>query len=77
MTSTTTAKDGRINKTSPWDSFCNFRGVSSKIALANHGSFGQKITTISPQTRTDTYFTPRRLSLHTLCVGECANSSTR
>ena len=47
------------------------------ILEANYGSFGQKITTISPQTRTDTYFTPRRLSLHTLCVGECAKSSTR
>ena len=44
---------------------------------ANHGNYGEKITTTSLRPFTDTYFTPRRLSLHTVCVGKCNKSSTR
>ena len=47
------------------------------IIEVDHGAFGQKITTLPPQPSTDMYFKPRRLSLQTVCVGECADSSTR
>lgn len=47
------------------------------IIEVDHGSFGQKITTTTPQPSTDMYFSPRRLSLHTLCVGKCTDLSTK
>ena len=46
--------------------------------VENLGNYGKKLlTTTTLRPITETYFTPRRLSLQTVCVGDCQNILTK
>ena len=44
---------------------------------ADAGKYGEKILTPSSKPMVDNYFTPRRRSLHTVCVGQCNQPITK
>ena len=67
---------GNIQHTHKSDDFKPSRFLGAYVE--NLGNYGKKLlTTTTLRPITETYFSPRRRSLHTVCVGDCDNNLTK